>query len=182
MMTLTAGQQEQHDRLVRMLEEQAHLDDPVIHEPVVRVRPAAITVGQGSRIDSFCKLEGGEGLRIGRYVHIASFAHVGIGGGETELGDYSAVASHGVIISGSNHADAMSMSACAPRDIQRVSRYVTRIGAYAAVLAHATVLPGVTLHEGAVLAAGGVATRDIPAWEIWGGVPAVFMRKREVPR
>jgi len=40
------------------------------------------------------------------------------------------------------------------------------------------VFPGVTLHEGAVLGAGGVATRDIPEWEIWAGVPAKFLMKR----
>ena len=36
----------------------------------------------------------------------------------------------------------------------------------------ATVLPGVTLHEGAVLAAHAVATKDIPAFSIAGGIPA----------
>jgi acetyltransferase-like isoleucine patch superfamily enzyme len=35
-----------------------------------------------------------------------------------------------------------------------------------------TVLPGVTIHEGAVLAAHAVATKDIPAFSIAGGVPA----------
>ena len=35
-----------------------------------------------------------------------------------------------------------------------------------------TVLPGVTVHEGAVLAAHAVATKDIPPFSIAGGVPA----------
>jgi acetyltransferase-like isoleucine patch superfamily enzyme len=35
-----------------------------------------------------------------------------------------------------------------------------------------TVLPGVTIHEGAVLAAHAVATKDVPAFSIAGGVPA----------
>jgi acetyltransferase-like isoleucine patch superfamily enzyme len=178
MRSLTAEQQEQHDRLVAMLQEQADMGKAVVYEPVVQVRPERITIGDGSRVDSFCKLEGGEGLRIGRYVHIASFAHIGIGGGTTEIGDFAAVASHGVIISGSNQPDVLSMSACAPQDIQRVERKVTRLERYAVVLAHATVLPGVTLHEGAVLAAGAVATKDIPAWEIWAGVPARRFRYR----
>lgn len=35
-----------------------------------------------------------------------------------------------------------------------------------------TVLPGVTIHEGAVVAAGAVVTKDVPAHTIVGGVPA----------
>lgn len=37
----------------------------------------------------------------------------------------------------------------------------------------------VEIGEGAVLAAGSVVTKDIPAWEIWGGNPAKFIKKRE---
>ncbi|MCA9244017.1 MAG: acyltransferase [Phycisphaerales bacterium] len=35
-----------------------------------------------------------------------------------------------------------------------------------------TILPGVTLHEGAIVAAGAVVTRDVPAFTIVAGVPA----------
>lgn len=37
---------------------------------------------------------------------------------------------------------------------------------------HVTVLPGVTIHQGAIVAAGAVVTHDIPAGETWGGIPA----------
>ena len=46
------------------------------------------------------------------------------------------------------------------------------IGAYAWVCARATVMAGVTLGDGAVLALGSVATKDVPAWEVHGGLPA----------
>jgi galactoside O-acetyltransferase len=153
----------------------------VFYDPVVRTRPERITVGEGSRIDSFVKLEGGDGLKIGRFVHVASFAHLGIGGGTTIIGDYAAVASGAKIISGSNQVEAPSMSACAPPGLQRVVKKRTVLEKYSCILVNSVVLPGVTLHEGAVLAAAGVATRDIPAWEVWGGVPAKFMFKRPIP-
>jgi acetyltransferase-like isoleucine patch superfamily enzyme len=70
------------------------------------------------------------------------------------------------------------MSACAPEHVQRVKKSITILRKYSCVLANAIVLPGVTLGEGAILAAGGVATRDIPPFEIWGGIPAKFMSKR----
>lgn len=53
-----------------------------------------------------------------------------------------------------------------------------RIGAYAWVCARATVMPGVTLGERAVLALGSVATRDLEPDMIYGGMPARALRRR----
>ena len=171
-----------HADLVRFLREQDELSQPsapyIIYEPVIQTKQKNIRIGQGSRIDSFVKLEGGDELTIGRYVHIASFAHLGIGGGRLVIGDFAAVASGARIISGSNQVSALSMSACAPVSIQQVKASFTELCAYSCVLCNGVVLPGVQLGEGAVLAAGGVATKNIPPWEIWGGVPARFMSKR----
>ncbi|MBO4862291.1 MAG: CatB-related O-acetyltransferase [Firmicutes bacterium] len=42
-----------------------------------------------------------------------------------------------------------------------------------------TVLPScASIGNGAVIAAGAVVTKDIPPYEIWGGVPAKMIRKR----
>jgi acetyltransferase-like isoleucine patch superfamily enzyme len=74
------------------------------------------------------------------------------------------------------------MSATAPAHMQHIIRKVTTLKRFAVVLCNAVVMPGVTLGEGAVLAAGAVATKDIPEWEVWAGVPARFLRKRVVTR
>lgn len=175
-----------HDDLVQLLRDQQNLDElcgpaPVqIFEPIVRTRGDRIRIAEGSRIDSFVKLEGGEGLEIGRFVHVASFAHLNLGGGRLVIGDYAAIASGARIVSGTNCADAPSMSACVPEHLQRRQTFDTVIGKYACVLLNAVVLPGVTLGEGAVLAACSVATCDIPAWEIWAGNPAKFLKVRVV--
>ncbi len=46
--------------------------------------------------------------------------------------------------------------------------------------ARSVVCPGVVIGQGAVLAAGSVATRSIPAFEIYSGNPASFVRRRRL--
>lgn len=146
--------------------------DVQIFDPVVIVKPEVIEIGDYCRIDSFVKLEGGLALVIGARVHIASFAHLNIGGGELWIGDGAAFASGSKVISGSNTPEGVSLSAVALPEDQKIVRSRTVIGKNATVLTNAVVLPGAVLWEGSILAAGGVATKDIPPFEIWGGVPA----------
>lgn len=41
---------------------------------------------------------------------------------------------------------------------------------------NATILPGVTVGEGGVVAAGAVVTEDVPPWHVVGGVPARVLK------
>ena len=43
--------------------------------------------------------------------------------------------------------------------------------------ANVTVIPGITIGENAMIGAGSVVTKDIPAGELWLGNPAHFVRK-----
>lgn len=52
----------------------------------------------------------------------------------------------------------------------------TRICKGASIGANSTVLPGVTIGENAMVGAGSVVTKDIPAGELWIGNPARFVR------
>lgn len=46
--------------------------------------------------------------------------------------------------------------------------------------ANVVVLKGVNIGKGAIIAAGAVVTKNIPPMEIWGGIPANFIKKREI--
>jgi acetyltransferase-like isoleucine patch superfamily enzyme len=54
-----------------------------------------------------------------------------------------------------------------------------RVEAWADIGTNATLLPGVTVGKGAIVGAGAVVTRDVPAFGIVAGVPARFVRWRE---
>lgn len=55
------------------------------------------------------------------------------------------------------------------------SKTVVKRGA--SIGANATILCGVTVGEGALVGAGSVVTRDVPAHEVWAGNPARCIRK-----
>jgi len=42
----------------------------------------------------------------------------------------------------------------------------------------ATILPGITIGEGAVVACGAVVTKNVEPWTMVGGIPAKFIKKR----
>lgn len=55
-----------------------------------------------------------------------------------------------------------------------------RIGSNAWVAGWSLILPGVTIGEGAVVAAGAVVTKDVEPWTVVGGNPAKVIKKRVI--
>ena len=53
-----------------------------------------------------------------------------------------------------------------------------KVGPYAWVCARASVAPGVNIAEGAVLGLASVATRDLVAWTVYAGSPAIKVKER----
>ncbi len=148
------------------------------YEPGWYIKPDKILVARTSRVDSAVKIEGGEGVLIGGMVHIASFCHLNIGGGQL-LMEYGSSAGSGVkIITGSNvPGPGHGCSAIDPAAV--IKRSKVHIKRNAVLFVNAVVLPGVTVGEGAVVCAGAVVTKDVPDYEQWGGVPARFIKKLE---
>ena len=142
-----------------------------VFEPCVILCPEALITRETARIDSFCKIEGGRGVWLGSYVHIASFCHLNIGGGTTIFHEGASAGSGCKVVSGSNvYGPGHGCSAVAPDAVFKKDK--VEIGKNATLFVNVTVLPGVTIGEGAVIAAGAVVNRDVPAYELWGGVPA----------
>lgn len=77
---------------------------------------------------------------------------------------------HNVVLATLNHAmDPEERSSMIPAPIH--------IGKRVWIGANATVLPGVTIGDGAIVAAGAVVTKDVPENTVVGGVPARVLRK-----
>lgn len=109
----------------------------------------------------------GKNITIGRHVFINACCHFQDHGGVT-LGDGCQIG-HNVVFATLNHG-------IAPGD--RVHTYPAPIvlGKNVWVGSNATILQGVTVGDNAIIAAGAVVTKDVPADTIVGGVPAKVIR------
>lgn len=110
----------------------------------------------------------GKNITVGKSVFINAGCCFQDQGGIT-IGDESLIG-HQVVLATLNHEYAVSKRAgMTPAPIH--------IGKRVWIGAHATVLPGVTIGDGAIVAAGAVVTKDVPAYTIVGGVPARVIRE-----
>jgi putative colanic acid biosynthesis acetyltransferase WcaF len=98
------------------------------------------------------------GLKLGDGVAVGWFAELDARGG-IEVGDNTNISSHVKIITGSHDVDDPDFTT----DFRPV-----KIGNHCWLGTGAIVLQGVTIGNGAVVAAGAVVTKNIPPYEIWG--------------
>jgi acetyltransferase-like isoleucine patch superfamily enzyme len=61
-------------------------------------------------------------------------------------------------------------------DMVRNLRATTRIGTHCFIGANALILPGVTVGDHAIVAAGAVVTKDVPSYSIVAGNPAKVIK------
>lgn len=109
-------------------------------------------------------------LTMGRYAVLGPRANC-YNQARITIGDYAIVSQDASLCSGTHdHGDP---------DFQLIARPIV-IGRDAWVAAEAFVGPGVTIGEGAVLGARGVAMRDLEPHIIYSGNPATALRERRV--
>lgn len=110
------------------------------------------------------------GLELGERVAVGWFAELDARAG-IKIGNDTNVSSHVKLITGSHDVDDKEYMA----DFKPIE-----IGHHCWIGTGAIVLQGVKIGDGAVVAAGAVVTKDIPANEVWGGVPAKYIKKRNI--
>ena len=146
---------------------------PVLPRPLwgwrrLLLRAFGATVGAGAKVVPSAKiwlpanLELGPRACLGAGVDCYNLAEITVAAGAT-------VSQRALLCAGTHdHADP---------ELPLVVRPV-RVEAGAWVCAGAFVGPGTTVGAGAVLGAHAVTTKDVPAWQIWAGNPARFVKPR----
>ena len=113
----------------------------------------------------------GKNIHVGEGVFINACCHFQDHGGVT-LGDGCQIG-HNVVFATLNHG-------LAPQERASTRPAPVILGKNVWVGSNATILQGVTIGDNAVVGAGAVVTKDVPANTIVGGVPARFIRQIEV--
>ncbi|SEK57358.1 transferase hexapeptide (six repeat-containing protein) [Roseateles sp. YR242] len=119
-------------------------------------RSSSLEIGEGTAVNEYCNLRAAGGnIRIGRQCLFGQF----------------------VTLVSSNHGLAPGVPmAEQPWALDKTD---IEIGDDVWLGANSIVLPGVRIGAGAVVAGGAVVSKDIPAGEIWGGVPARRLSSRD---
>ncbi|MFA7301071.1 MAG: acyltransferase [Candidatus Shapirobacteria bacterium] len=112
--------------------------------------PSGITIGHDSLIGTNCFLDGRAPLTIGNHTSLAS--EVMIYNDEHNIHDQNYGNSFGPV----------------------------NIGNYVFIGPRSIILPNIKIGDGAVIAASAVVTKNVPALEVWGGVPARKISDRKI--
>lgn len=130
----------------------------------------------GKRVDDTFRLfppfyaDFGKNITIGKNVFINSGCHFQDQGGIV-IGNGTLIG-HNVVLATINHA-------LAPSENRKNCYAPINIGDNVWIGSNATVLPGVTIGEWAVVAAGAVVTKDVPPYTVVAGVPARYVKAVE---
>lgn len=112
----------------------------------------------------------GKNITVGKNVFINSGCRFQDQGGIT-IGD-GALIGHNVVLATLNHG-------FAPERRSSLHPAPISIGKNVWIGSNATILPGVAVGDGAIVAAGAVVTKDVAAGAVVGGVPAKIIRMLE---
>ncbi len=168
--------------------------------------PQHISIGSSVVIEDFAELQGlsRQGIHLGNHVTIGRFAmirpsgyygrDIGVGlrvGDRSNIGASCYIGCSGGIEIGSNVMMAPDVNLFAenhnyerfdiPMKDQGVTREAILIEDDCWLASGSTILAGVRVGQGAVIAAGAVVTNDVPSFAIVGGVPAKVIGWRKQP-
>lgn len=125
-------------------------------------------INQGVELNPF-----GGWIRLANRVWLGPYVVI-YGHGGVEIGEWTMVSMHATIVS-SNHA-VPGMDRCIRWEIDEL--LPTKIGRDVWIGANAVILGGVTIGDGAVVAAGAVVTKDVESGTVVAGNPARLLRRR----
>ncbi len=139
--------------------------------------PDKIILGSHVRIDDFCILSGN--IIIHDYVHISAYVSLFAGHSKIEIESYSGISSRCAVYAESDdYSGEFMINPMIPDKYRHIQSGKVNIGKYVVVGTGGTILPGVTIAEGASIGAMSLINRDIAPWTINFGIPCRKVKDR----
>jgi len=150
-----------------------------IHPLAKIVNPHMVEIDDYSQIDDFTFINGGDGIKIGKFVHIASFCSI-IGKGKLVMEDFSGLSAGCRIITWSEDFSGVALTnPCIPTEFRILSSGVVKLCKHALLGTNTIVHPNVTIGEGATTGSNTLVTKDLEPWGIYIGLPARKLKDRK---
>lgn len=144
-----------------------------------------ISIGYGSKLQHHVAITAWQNhytgrnaadLVIGKYADIGEFTHI-TAMGHMRIGDYF-LTGRWVTITDNGHGETTVQEMQQPPAGRRLySKGNVTIGNNVWIGDKATVLPGVTIGDGVIIAANAVVTKDVPAYSVVAGNPAKIIKQ-----
>ncbi len=140
-------------------------------------KPEVIEIGEMARIHDFVFMWGGLGVKIGNYNDIQPMVNIW-GGGELVMGDYISVGGGSQLLTATYDYKGYRMVDGLPDGQTNTlfGKLVIESDVYIGV--NCTIMPNVTIGEGAVIGGGSFVNKDIEPWSIYVGSPAKKIGER----
>ena len=135
-------------------------------------RLAGMKIGRGSSLHMHTRLYNPSGVTIGRDSIIGEGAVLD-GRAPLTIGNHVDVASDVMFYTSQHNIESAHFAA-----MEEVEKSPIRVEDYVFIGPRSIILPGVTIGQGAIIAAGAVVTKDVSPFHIVGGVPAKVIGER----
>jgi len=142
------------------------------------VYPEFIELDDYCRICDFVFILGGHGVKIGKHTDMQPHSVVW-GGGELAIGDYVSVAPGTVLLTAVyTHKEGLRMVDGLPESEAHALYGKLVIGNDVYIGANSTLMPDITVGEGAVIGAGSFVNKDVEPWSVNVGSPCHKINER----
>lgn len=138
--------------------------------------PKTISIGNNVRIDDFCILSGN--ITIGSHVHISAYVAL-YGAMGIEIGDYSGISPKSVVYSAmDDFSGDYLIGPIHPQETTNVTGGAVLVGKYCQIGSNTVIFPNIQIRDGAVIGACSLVNKSAESWNIYAGVPARIIKKR----
>lgn len=136
-----------------------------------------ISIGSNTRIDDFCILSGA--INVGSYIHISAYTGLFAGECGIILRDFATVSSRCAIYAVNDDYTGRSMTnPMVPGKFRNVEKAYVVLEKHAILGSGCTVMPGVTVGEGAAVGSMSFVNHSLEPWSVYVGIPCKKIKER----
>ena len=155
-------------------------DNVIIHPLVKMIRAKNASLDDACHLLDYCFIDAGNSLKIGKYSILTWFTLIE-GGASTFIGDRVFIGPGSKLLTSTYELNGYFAAEFLPDEFHAIRYGDITVEDDAYIGANCSIMPGVTIHEGAVVGANALVNKDLDPWGIYVGTPCKKIGEREKP-